>query len=41
MISEGTDIMGHYLPDLISLIQVAWEVRTHKIFYLKQVQKYS
>lgn len=26
---------------LISLIQVAWEGRTHKILYLKQVQKYS
>lgn len=28
-------------PGLISLIQVAWEGRTHKILYLKQVQKYS
>lgn len=41
MISEGTVIMGYYLPRPESLIQVAWEVRSHKIFYLRQVQKYS
>lgn len=40
-ISKGTAIMGHYLPGPDKFNPSCLGGRTHKMLYLKQVQKYS